>query len=792
MHLIKNFTFDRNTFLRSPELSADKAVEIIGKINNNEDLDKTDSNKAGAFASYMGLFRKTATGYEATDLAAAFLKLYSQSKSGAWQWLMTRSLWLYVIPNGTGAGINPHAASVGCKIPLFELLLGILIHLQTRKGVEKFLYYDEFCIIFEDDSNWCRSSFELFQKILSLRSGVPDPAQKPAFLGELENTYGIPRDNFNAFFNKALSQTGLFEYVSNGSKDVGIALREDLDSVLFKRIRYVIDNPSDWDETQSWDQYLALKTNDLPLEASGASQAPQLISGINNISNLVSDCNTALENVGFRISDELLRRYISSLFTKRFVVLSGLTGSGKTKLAQLVAAWLEKKPALASDIFQIGAILEADRATYAVVDVNAFMIVIREDSGRTTPLPLGLIHEWADIIQANNYTRLTAATTIRDSVQEVSRFSRFIHGYSSQLKAAAFHFLEHLHSSHLKCYSIIPVEANWTSTEDILGYADALNPSRYIKREALELILRAQENYNSSDETLPFFLILDEMNLAHVERYFATILSAIESGEPIVLHKERSNVDGVPYNLLLPPNLFIIGTINVDETTYQFSPKVLDRANVIEFRVDAEQMKQFLDSPNQIDLDTLIGKGSAYAGTFISESNFDLALDLVDKEHLEDELMLFYKFLMHQGAEFGFRTAKEIARFVQFHKRLSDSSAWEIRKSIDAQVLQKILPKIHGSQRKLEPLLRGLAFLCKYPRMWRTEADAEVKKRLRDEFINKALDATDLRNREYDILAAFGKGELEINNAVLPLSLAKIVRMLERLDRDGFTSFAEA
>ena len=66
------------------------------------------------------------------------------------------------------------------------------------------------------------------------------------------------------------------------------------------------------------------------------------------------------------------------------------------------------------------------------------------------------------------------------------------------------------------------------------------------------------------------------MNLSHVERYFADFLSAIESGEEIPLY-------GKDETLELPSNLFIIGTVNVDETTYMFSPKVLDRANTIEF-----------------------------------------------------------------------------------------------------------------------------------------------------------------------------------------------------------------
>ncbi len=88
----------------------------------------------------------------------------------------------------------------------------------------------------------------------------------------------------------------------------------------------------------------------------------------------------------------------------------------------------------------------------------------------------------------------------------------------------------------------------------------------------------------------PFLAILDEMNLARVEHYFSDVLSAMESGEAVELHENAAVEEGetddgvaVPRSLVLPPNLFLVGTVNIDETTYAFSPKVLDRAFTIEF-----------------------------------------------------------------------------------------------------------------------------------------------------------------------------------------------------------------
>ena len=73
---------------------------------------------------------------------------------------------------------------------------------------------------------------------------------------------------------------------------------------------------------------------------------------------------------------------------------------------------------------------------------------------------------------------------------------------------------------------MIPVGADWTNREPLLGYPNALNVGEYIRPEsgALDLILNAQ-----ADSKNPYFLILDEMNMSHVERYFADFLSAMES-----------------------------------------------------------------------------------------------------------------------------------------------------------------------------------------------------------------------------------------------------------------------
>ena len=238
------------------------------------------------------------------------------------------------------------------------------------------------------------------------------------------------------------------------------------------------------------------------------------------------------------------------------------------------------------------------------------------------------------------------------------------------------------------------------------------------------------------------------MNLSHVERYFADILSAIESGQEIALHSAAESLKAseddtllVPPKLCLPDNLFIVGTVNVDETTYMFSPKVLDRANVIEFRATADDIAAFLGSPSKVDMDALEGKGAAFGPAFVAEASTSAQLDGTTAADLKARLTEIFGELAPIGAEFCFRTALEIARFTHFHAKLTGDT-WQFKDALDAQVLQKLMPKLHGSERKLGPVLEALDAFCE-------------------------------------------KHGCET-------SRIKIERMQRRLKTDGFTSFAEA
>ncbi len=280
----------------------------------------------------------------------------------------------------------------------------------------------------------------------------------------------------------------------------------------------------------------------------------------------------------------------------------------------------------------------------------------------------------------------------------------------------------------------------------------------------VSLIIKANE-----DESKPYFLILDEMNLSHVERYFADFLSVMESkdGKGFSLHSGSNSIGSnggkIPASLPIPQNLFIIGTVNIDETTYMFSPKVLDRANVIEFRVSEEEMTSYLQATGKFDPDGLTGEGSKMAGDFLVLAKKES--EISDSEKYSKILMSFFTELQKTGAEFGYRTASEIMRFIWAVKQIN--SEWIDEDIIDAAIMQKLLPKVHGSRRRLTPVLETLAKFC-----------------LAEE-LPSGLKMEDLLNPKENKMVP----EIKIKYL---LSHEKISRMYINLIHNGFTSYAEA
>lgn len=308
--------------------------------------------------------------------------------------------------------------------------------------------------------------------------------------------------------------------------------------------------------------------------------------------------------------------------------------------------------------------------------------------------------------------------------------SRFAHRYITALMSKSFiilsgnsgtgktriaksfaQYLEVKLGENEKNWILVPVGADWTDNTKILGFYNPLadnGKGKYEKSSILRLIELANLPENKD---IPFFIILDEMNLSHVERYFADFLSHMETPEIDFV------IDGYSSKLKYPKNLFIVGTVNIDETTYMFSPKVLDRANVIEFIPKKESVldlfKVPLDSKNNI-----LVAHSNFAKLFLNKSldirngNSKLNDDMI--QELQGIFSTLYDLLAKCGYEFSYRTVHEIRQYISAAYELyTEVNDFKLNSVVDEAIIQKILPKIHGNRREIGELLEELESFCK-------------------------------------------------------------------------------
>ena len=264
-----------------------------------------------------------------------------------------------------------------------------------------------------------------------------------------------------------------------------------------------------------------------------------------------------------------------------------------------------------------------------------------------------------------------------------------------------------------KNWLIVPVGADWTDNSKILGFYNPLANNatgRYEKTAIIELIESANVNKN-----IPYFLILDEMNLSHVERYFSDFLSHME------IKGSNFELDGYEGRLEFPENLFVIGTVNIDETTYMFSPKVLDRANVVEFKPDKEKvLALFMESATGEKIKAA-NDGSAEAflklAMEIRNGKCEVKTDVADEEteamqEVKNIFLQIYDAVEENGFEFAYRTVKEIRQYISAAYEVADREEFDLYRTIDEQLLQKVLPKIHGNRKEIGKLLDNLEEIC--------------------------------------------------------------------------------
>lgn len=271
-------------------------------------------------------------------------------------------------------------------------------------------------------------------------------------------------------------------------------------------------------------------------------------------------------------------------------------------------------------------------------------------------------------------------------------------------------------------YCMVQVKPNWHDSTDLLGYYTEMNGGKYHTTSFVEFICKAY----AYPET-PFFVCLDEMNLAPVEQYFAEFLSAIESYSETTkctdrLITEKASPEEIcgetkltesleevkKHGLTIPRNLFVVGTVNVDETTCQFSRKVLDRAMTI--LMTAVSFKSMTEPNDPSKEECLDPAGIRFflerpTQTALVQGQMD-RLDEVQKQIGDTPFAIAYRF------------ANEYALYQAAYQILMDkgvgsdgkpdlNDAESQKTALDHVVLMKLLPRIHGERRVVEGIFKG-------------------------------------------------------------------------------------
>lgn len=275
-------------------------------------------------------------------------------------------------------------------------------------------------------------------------------------------------------------------------------------------------------------------------------------------------------------------------------------------------------------------------------------------------------------------------------------------------------YMERTPEEGKKNWLIVPVGADWTDNAKVLGFYNPLadnGTGKYEKTGIINLIEEANVH-----QSIPYFIILDEMNLSHVERYFSDFLSHME------ILGSKFELDGYEGTLNFPDNLFVIGTVNIDETTYMFSPKVLDRANVVEFKPEKKEVLSLFTEPVYAEKVKPANDGSAEAFLKLAKEiragkcTLDDSKDENLNSAMEAVQQIFgdiYEVIEQKGFEFAYRTVREIRQYISAAYEISDTDAeFELYRAIDEQLLQKVLPKIHGNRKEIGELLDKLENIC--------------------------------------------------------------------------------
>lgn len=311
-------------------------------------------------------------------------------------------------------------------------------------------------------------------------------------------------------------------------------------------------------------------------------------------------------------------------------------------------------------------------------------------------------------------------------------------------------------------YELIEVKPNWHDSSELLGYESEIGGPHYVVTPFVRFLVKSMRYPD-----VPFFVCMDEMNLAPVEQYFAEFLSVLESrkllsdgtitSEPLIkadifskyadqLHRDLDITDTETYKavydrlkndgLRLPSNLIVVGTVNMDETTHQFSRKVIDRAMTIEMNIeDAETpFVEFFDGKSVLEYKENPSGKDLFLPKVVQASEALSILSAEDASYLKENVpgLLHSLNSALNGTPFkiAYRVQNElILYFFSLREENPDETTEALlAQAIDAILMMKVLPRIEGDEDLLDKPLKTLAqFTENYPQASRKIAEMQER-----------------------------------------------------------------
>lgn len=458
------------------------------------------------------------------------------------------------------------------------------------------------------------------EKMMSIATSIRDKLNPKSWKTDDNISIG------NEFYEKGMIFYKLYEKDNIPSDEL---LKSDLNDLINIYIDYILSTRNSREES---------------------IQKEHMENTYTTIKEQITNIKNYIRNRGFLYGDKLVENYYLSLKTKPFLILAGISGTGKSKLARLFA----------------------------------------EAVGATT---------------------------------ENGRFK------------------------------LVPVRPDWSDFADLLGYKD-LN-GRFHPGVLTTFVKDAMKNPH-----YPYFFVLDEMNLARVEYYFSDVLSIIESRNKVnktivtdrLLNRELLDRDFFDEygDIYIPDNLYFIGTVNMDETTFPFSKKVLDRANVIELSdVDLDYAFEDVEEvlPKNLNNDFLRSDFLTLKDCFGYDDIVDDTISILKNIN---EVLGYYRF--------GYRVRDEICFYIIYN---SIYGLMDFDDAMDYEILQKILPRINGSSIGIKKILIELFKICSGNLENRFDYDSDESEKMFE----------------------------EIANAKYRKSCEKIAFMIRRYEEDVFTSY---